>query len=95
MAIVVVETIYDPPIDQILWDELVDRSLPCLTERNVVWKRTYLSRDRTRSICELEATDAETVRAAYRKGNVPYNHIWSASLIDALPAYICTDHVGI
>ncbi|MGB3294441.1 MAG: nickel-binding protein [Phormidesmis sp.] len=84
MALVVVETTYDPPINQALWDELVARSAPCMKERNVLWKRTYLSRDRTRSICELEATDADTVRAAYQRGNVPYDNIYSANLIDAL-----------
>ncbi|EDX82835.1 hypothetical protein S7335_13 [Synechococcus sp. PCC 7335] len=88
MALIVVETTYNPPIDQALWDELVERSAPCMTERNIVWKRTYLSRDRTRSICELEAADADTVRAAYQKGKVPYDQIWSANLIETLSAPI-------
>ena len=88
MALIVVETTYNPPIDQALWDELVERSSPCMTERNITWRRTYLSRDRTRSICELDAADAETVRAAYQRGNIPYNQIWSADLVDALPADI-------
>ena len=84
MALVVVETTYDPPIDQTLWDELVKRSMPCMTERNVAWKRTYLSRDRRRSVCHLEAVDADTVRAAYQRGNVPYDQIWSADLLEDL-----------
>ena len=88
MALVVVETTYNPPIDQALWDELVVRAAPCMKERNILWKRTYLSRDRKRSICELEATDAETVRAAYQRGNVPYDNIWSASLVEELTATI-------
>lgn len=88
MALIVVETTYDPPIDQALWDELVVRGTPCLVERNISWKRTYLSRDRKRSICELEAPDADTVRAAYQRGNVPYDAIWSADLIDVMPAII-------
>lgn len=88
MALIVVETSYDPPIDQALWDELLERSAPCMTERNITWKRTYLSRDRKRSVCELNAVDAETVRVAYQKGNVPYDHVWSADLVDALPATI-------
>ncbi len=88
MALIVVETSYDPPIDQALWDELLERSAPCMTERDITWKRTYLSRDRKRSICELDAADAETVRMAYQKGNVPYDTIWSADLVDSLPATI-------
>ncbi|MEO0802072.1 MAG: nickel-binding protein [Cyanobacteria bacterium J06642_2] len=88
MALIVVETTYASPIDQALWDELVERSGPCMTERNVTWRRTYLSRDRKRSICELEATDADTVRAAYQRGQIPYDHIWSADLVDELPANI-------
>ena len=88
MALVIVETTYDPPIDQALWDEMVVRAAPCMKERNILWKRTYLSRDCKRSICELEATDAETVRAAYQRGNVPYDNIYSANLIDALAVNI-------
>lgn len=88
MALIVVETDYDPPIDQALWDKLAEQSAPCMNERNVIWKRTYLSRDRRRSICELEAADAETVRAAYQRGNVPYSNIWSAEMIDSMPAVI-------
>ncbi|MEM9151328.1 MAG: nickel-binding protein [Cyanobacteria bacterium P01_F01_bin.3] len=88
MALIVVETTYDPPIDQALWDELAEQSAPCLSERNIVWKRTYLSRDRKRSVCELEAADAETVRTAYQRGKVPYDQIWSAELIDSMPAVI-------
>ena len=88
MALIVVETTYDPPIDQALWDELAERGTPCMTERGVVWHKTYLSRDRTRSICELEAPDADSVRAAYQRGNIPYDHIWSAELVDEMPASI-------
>lgn len=88
MALIVVETAYAPPIDHALWDELVERSFPCMVERNVSWKCTYLSRDRKRSICELEAPDGDTVRAAYQRGNVPYDAIWSVDLIDAMPAVI-------
>ncbi|MEM9007775.1 MAG: nickel-binding protein [Cyanobacteria bacterium P01_F01_bin.86] len=90
MALIVVETTYDPPIDQALWDELLERSAPCMTERNVIWRRTYLSRDRKRSVCQLEAPDADTVRAAYQRGQVPYDYIWSADLIDEMPAHIDT-----
>jgi len=88
MALIVVEATYDPPLDQARWDELAERSAPCLTERNIVWKRSYLSRDRRCTVCELEAADAETVRAAYQRGKVPYDHIWSAELIDSMPATI-------
>jgi len=88
VTLVIVETNYDSPIDQALWDELVERSIPCMTERDVVWKRTYLSRDRKRSICHLEAADAETVRMAYQKGNVPYDQIWSAELVEELSAKV-------
>ena len=90
MALIVVETTYDPPIDQALWDELEKQAAPCMMERNITWKRTYLSRDRKRTICELEAADADTVRAAYQRGNVPYDLIWSAELVDSSPAIITT-----
>lgn len=88
MARILVETSYDPPMDQALWDELLERSLPCLTDRNITWHKTYLSRDRRRSICLLDATDADAVRAAYQRGNVPYDNIWSADLLDSLPVTI-------
>ncbi|MGD1939888.1 MAG: nickel-binding protein [Leptolyngbyaceae cyanobacterium] len=88
MALIVVETTYDPPIDQALWDALLERGTPCMAERDVTWKRTYLSRDRRRSICELEAADAETVRATYQRGDIPYDRIWSADLVETLPTTI-------
>lgn len=88
MARILVETTYDPPMDQALWDELVERSSPCLSDRNITWQKTYLSRDRRRSVCVLDAADADTVRAAYRHGDVPYDNIWSAELLDSMPVTI-------
>ena len=85
MALVVVEASYDPPIDQALWDQLAEQSLPCFSERNITWRRTYLSRDRKRTVCHLEAADADTVRAAYQRGEIPYDNIWAADLVDTLP----------
>jgi hypothetical protein len=78
--IVVVEHVFDPPLTNSEHDRisaLVDR---CAEMRNARWLRTYLSADRTRSFCEFEAPDAESVRDAYRNAGVPFLRAWSAEL---------------
>lgn len=84
MSLVMVETLADIPLTP---EEPTDTDLQvldCLMERNGTWRYSLLSVDRRRMICTFEAPDAESVRAAYRKGGGGFHHIWSAQLI--LPA---------
>lgn len=82
MARIVVETSYDPPLTDELWDALNEKAMPCLEAREVRWLRSLMSEDRHRTVCELEAVDAETVREAYRRAGVPFDRIWTADLLE-------------
>lgn len=54
--------------------------LPCYAEYGVEWIRSYVSLDRTRVICELNAPDAEVIRYAHRKFGFSLDRVWSAQI---------------
>ncbi|MBE9169323.1 DUF4242 domain-containing protein [Pleurocapsales cyanobacterium LEGE 06147] len=71
------------------WNEANQYILPCYAERGIEWVRSYISLDRTRVICELNAPDAETIREAHLKFGIPFvreaclqQRVWSAMLIE-------------
>lgn len=82
MVRIIVETTFGQPISQAEWDAAVEEQTPCLHQRNITWIRTYMSRDRQRTICELEASDAETVRETYRINNIPFDSVWNAQVLE-------------
>ncbi|NJL49908.1 MAG: DUF4242 domain-containing protein [Leptolyngbyaceae cyanobacterium SM2_5_2] len=63
------------------WDEANRHLLPCYAERGVEWVQSYLSLDRTRVTCELNAPDADIIREAHRRFDIPFDCVWSAMLI--------------
>ncbi len=69
------------PIGAAALNDLSHQTLSCYAERGIEWIQSYLSHDRTRLICELNAPDAESVRAAQHRIGVPYDRIWSALII--------------
>ncbi|NJK77143.1 MAG: DUF4242 domain-containing protein [Oscillatoriales cyanobacterium RU_3_3] len=70
-----------PPISQAELDEVSHKTLNCYVERGIEWIQSYLSFDRTRLICELNAPDLESVREVQRKLNIPFDRVWSAMVI--------------
>jgi hypothetical protein len=80
MARIIVEQSFDPPMtaeDQEAFARRLDR---CLEVRNGAWRRSAISADRRRMICEFEAPDAESVRFALRSASVPFDHVWAADV---------------
>ncbi|CAN1210218.1 DUF4242 domain-containing protein [Tumidithrix helvetica PCC 7403] len=75
------EVTFSEGLTQEQWDEANRHVLPCYAERGVEWVQSYVSRDRTRVVCELNAPDAEAIREAHRKAGVPCDRVWSALLI--------------
>lgn len=63
------------------WDEANAYVLPCYAERHAEWVQSYVSSDRTRTICEINAPDAEVIREANRRFGIPFDRVWSATLI--------------
>jgi hypothetical protein len=80
MGLVIVERTFEhPPADTDL-DAGAKREAQCKEIRSITWKRSVMSRDRRRMICEYEAPDAETVRRVQLEAALPFDRIWSAEL---------------
>ncbi len=56
-------------------------ALSCLEVYQVRWKRSLLSTDRRRMVCEYEAADAEAVRKVQRAAQAMFDSIWTADVI--------------
>jgi uncharacterized protein DUF4242 len=80
MARVMVEQVFTEPLTEERAAELSARLDPCLQLRNGTWRRSSLSRDRLRMVCEFEAPDAESVREACRTAGIPTERIWAADV---------------
>jgi hypothetical protein len=56
---------------------------PCLQVRNGAWRRSSLSKDKLRMVCEFEAPDAESVREAIRMAGLSCERVWTADVYAA------------
>ncbi len=81
MPLIILESVFDPPITDDEFDALADRLNPCLDARHARWVTSYLALDRRRRICVFEARDAEGVREAYRLAGVKFERAWPAEQI--------------
>jgi hypothetical protein len=63
------------------WDTANRHILPCYGEHGVEWVCSHVSLDRTRMVCQLNAPDAEVIREAHRRFGIPFDRVWSATLI--------------
>lgn len=62
MIRIVVERGFDSPQSDADMQRVADRERPCPGEQGVRWRRSLVSTDRMRMVCEYEAADLETVR---------------------------------
>jgi hypothetical protein len=82
MANIVVERTFDqPPTDEDLTAAGI-RERPCLEMYGVAWRRSLLSADRLRMICQYEAPDAESVRKVQREAGNGFDRAWSGTVIE-------------
>lgn len=58
------------------------RERPCLDLYGVVWRRSLLSADRLRMVCEYEAPDAESVRRVQREAGNGFERVWAGDVIE-------------
>jgi hypothetical protein len=63
------------------WDHANHHILPCYLEHGVEWVQSFVSGDRTRVVCEINAPDAEVIRAAHRRFAIPFDRVWPAMVI--------------
>jgi hypothetical protein len=82
MSRIIVERNFDTPQSDADMTKVADRERPCLAIYNVKWKRSLLSTDRRRMVCEYEAADAETVRKVQREAQAAFDRIWVADVIE-------------
>jgi len=61
---------------------VADRERPCLAIYNVTWKRSLISADRKRMVCEYEAADAETVRKIQREAGAEFDRVWVGEVVE-------------
>lgn len=79
-ANVVVERSFEAPVTLEEIQAIEDAGAGCLSARNVVFVRTFFSRDRRRMLCLYRAPDAEAVRDAQRMAGMPVDAVWSFRL---------------
>lgn len=81
METVVVERSFEQPveIDELRsWEE---NARWCRELHDVRFLHSYVSADRKRMICIYEAPDAEAVRQVNTMARLPFERVWSASVL--------------
>jgi len=81
MRIVVERNFAEPQSDADM-AAVANRERSCLEIHRVTWKRSLLSQDRRRLVCEYEAPDAESVRRVQREADAVFDRIWLAQVIE-------------
>lgn len=82
MSRIIVERIFDAPPSEKDLEAAAIRERPCLTAYGVVWRRSLLSADRLRMICEYEGPDAESVRRVQREAGNSFDRAWPGEVIE-------------
>jgi hypothetical protein len=82
MPRIIVERSFDIPQTDELMKAVADRERPCLAAYQATWKRSVLSSDRKRMICEYEAVDAETMRRIEREAGAQFDRVWVGTVIE-------------
>jgi Protein of unknown function (DUF4242) len=79
---VVVERTFTTPQTGADLLSVADRERGCFGIYRITWRRSLLSDDRRRMICEYGAPDAESVRRVQRQAESQADRIWSAEVIE-------------
>jgi Nickel responsive protein SCO4226-like len=79
---IVVERSFDTPQSDADMKRVADRERPCLAAYQATWRRSLLSADRKRMVCEYEAADAETMRRIQREAGARFDRVWIGEIIE-------------
>lgn len=82
MPRIIIERHFDTPQSDTDMQAVADRERPCLAAHQASWKRSVLSSDRKRMICEYEAADAETMRRIQRDAGALFDRVWIGDVIE-------------
>jgi hypothetical protein len=80
MARVLVEQVFTEPFTDERYSDFARKIDPCLELRSGAWRRSSLSLDRLRMVCEFEAPDAGAVREAFRSSGIAFERVWTANV---------------
>jgi len=76
MTMIIVERRFPGPISDADLMAFGTRQAGCLDSHRVTYRRSILSQDRRRMICEYDAPDAESVRRVQHEAEGPFDSIW-------------------
>lgn len=79
---IIVERSFDTPQSDADMKLVADRERPCLAAYQATWRRSVLSADRKRMLCEYEAADAETMRRIQREAGAQFDRVWVGEIIE-------------
>ena len=80
MARVMVEQVFSEPFTDERYAAFAKKIDPCIEVRRGMWRRSSVSIDKLRMICEFEAPDAESVREAFRTAGIAFERVWTANV---------------
>ena len=78
---VLVERSWDEPVTIADIAAIEKEGAWCLEAHNVTFLKTYFASDHKRMICLYRAPDAESVRQSQIKANMPFDDVWSFTLV--------------
>lgn len=82
MVRIVVERSFETPQSDADMKVVADRERPCLAAYNAAWRRSVISADRKRMLCEYEAADAETLRRVQREAGAQFDRVWVGDVVE-------------
>ncbi len=80
MARVIMEQSFDAPLPDDAYDKMAKQLDPELDARKAMWRRSYVSSDKRRVLCEFEAPNEAAVRDAVRATGQRFDRIWAADV---------------
>lgn len=81
MERVIVERVFAEPVDVEALVRKYRDGISCFEKRRVKSLRSTVSRDGLRMICEYLAPDTESVRQANEQAGLPYDRVWSGTVL--------------
>ena len=81
MSVVLVERSFPEPVVFADVQAVEDRNASCLQAHDVRFLRSYFSRERRRMICLYEAPDAESVRLVQERAGLPFDRVWTTTVV--------------
>lgn len=80
--LLVVERQFEQPVTRSLATQMAERMAWCSEAYGVERVQSYLARDGHRAVCVFRAPDAEAVRTAHRKNDIPFGRVWPGDIVE-------------